>query len=229
MRVAGADAVLAPTAAELKAKEQVAARQAEHNANNAARKLTPQQRAEKLRRKWADPEGTSLEVRVFRVGDLADGRRRFKVEKNAKQYELTGVALLQPHCNVVVVEGYPTALRKYAALLTRRVKWDQAPANDDDNKDSDDDDDGDADGDNAAAADGEGSKHRGHSQGSSENEGPAFGSTPHKDCVAVWRGVVSARAFRDFTMEGAGSALAARSLMERAGVPQYWDLAYQMR
>jgi U4/U6 small nuclear ribonucleoprotein PRP3 len=241
MRVAGAEGVVAPTALEAKAKAQIAARQVAHLAANAARQLTPQERAEKLRRKWADPEGTPLEVRVFRVGDLRHWRRRLKVERNAKQYDLTGCLMLEPECNVVVVEGYPTALRKYSALLLRRIKWAEQETDGTPKRKpgggggdgSEDDDDESAEGATAEEAQTEASAKAtamADANASAEDvAGSVFGAAPQSDSVLLWRGVVSARAFRDFTLEGAGSRASARAVFERAGVPQYWDLAVQHR
>ena len=49
----------------------------------------------------------------FRIRELANSSKRFKVEINAKQLYMTGCVVLFKDCNVVVVEGGAKQQGKY--------------------------------------------------------------------------------------------------------------------
>lgn len=49
----------------------------------------------------------------FRVTELTNPAKKFKVEANAKQLLLTGIVVLFKDCNLVVVEGGPKQVNKY--------------------------------------------------------------------------------------------------------------------
>lgn len=53
-----------------------------------------------------------------RVADLSNSQHRFKIDVNANQYNLTGVAVMGHKLSVIVVEGGPKGIRKYKHLLT---------------------------------------------------------------------------------------------------------------
>lgn len=46
-----------------------------------------------------------VSVSVYRVKNLSNPSKKFKVETNANQLFLTGIVVLHKDCNVVVVEG----------------------------------------------------------------------------------------------------------------------------
>ena len=124
MRVLGQEAVLDPTKVESDVRRQVAERLAKHNADNESRKLTAEERREKVQRKLdADKEKDTV-VAVFRVPDLSDLKKRYKVDKNAEEWQLTGCVILHKGLNLIVCEGGPRAVRKYKHLLLDRIKWD---------------------------------------------------------------------------------------------------------
>jgi U4/U6 small nuclear ribonucleoprotein PRP3 len=60
------------------------------------------------------------------IKNLSDPAQRFKVRKNAEQYNLTGLCLFNPSFNFVYVEGAARFIRKYIHLLTTRIKWTEA-------------------------------------------------------------------------------------------------------
>lgn len=60
---------------------------------------------------------------TFRVNDLSHPQHKFKVDKNANQYNLSGVAIEYSGMNLVVVEGGPKGLKHYKALMLRRIDW----------------------------------------------------------------------------------------------------------
>ena len=59
----------------------------------------------------------------FRIHNLSDPAKRFKVETNANQLFLTGIVVLHKDCNVVVVEGGPRQQKKFRRLMMHRIKW----------------------------------------------------------------------------------------------------------
>ena len=62
-----------------------------HEAANAARKLTPEARREKTIRKLKEDISLGVHVAVFRVRELKNPQRKYKVDINAQQLYLTGV------------------------------------------------------------------------------------------------------------------------------------------
>merc|ERR1712020_62806 len=71
--------------------------------------------------------GTSggVHVAVYRIKNLANPARKFKVETNAKQLYMTGCVVLYEDVNVVVVEGGPKQQKKYKQLMLNRIKWEE--------------------------------------------------------------------------------------------------------
>ncbi len=67
--------------------------------------------------------GDLFHTAVFRVRNLSDPQKKFKVETNANQLFLTGIVVLHKDCNVVVVEGGPKQQKKYRRLMMHRIKW----------------------------------------------------------------------------------------------------------
>ena len=61
-----------------------------HEAANAARKLTPDAKKQKLINKLKEDTSLGVNVGVFRVRDLSNPQKKYKVDINAQQYYLTG-------------------------------------------------------------------------------------------------------------------------------------------
>ncbi|ELT96791.1 hypothetical protein CAPTEDRAFT_19567 [Capitella teleta] len=125
MRVLGTEAVQDPTKVEAHVRAQMAKRQKAHEEANAARKLTKEERREKKARKLQEDVSTGVHVSVYRVNDLTDPSKKFKVETNANQLYMTGIVILHKDCNVVVVEGGPKQQKKFRRLMLHRIKWDE--------------------------------------------------------------------------------------------------------
>jgi len=123
MRVLGNEAVMDPTKVEAHVRAQVAKRKADHEAANAERKLTPAQRKAKNSRKLQEDTSAGVNVAVFRVKNLHNPAKKWKLEKNASQLFLTGSVVLYQDVNIVVVEGGPKQLKKYKQLMLKRIKW----------------------------------------------------------------------------------------------------------
>ncbi|XP_053387114.1 U4/U6 small nuclear ribonucleoprotein Prp3-like isoform X2 [Mercenaria mercenaria] len=125
MRVLGSEAVQDPTKVEAHVRAQMAKRQKAHEEANAARKLTKEQRRDKKIEKIKEDTSLGVHVSVYRVNDLSNPSKKFKVETNAKQLYMTGIVVLFKDCNIVVVEGGPKQQRKFKRLMMHRIKWEE--------------------------------------------------------------------------------------------------------
>ncbi|XP_054750918.1 U4/U6 small nuclear ribonucleoprotein Prp3-like [Lytechinus pictus] len=123
MRVLGTEAVQDPTKVEAHVRAQMEKRQRTHEETNAARKLTAEQRKEKKERKIREDISSGVNVNVYRVLNLNNPAKRFKVEANAQQLQMTGIAVVHKDMNCVVVEGGPKQQKKFQQLMLHRIKW----------------------------------------------------------------------------------------------------------
>ena len=123
MRVLGNEAVMDPTKVEAQVRAQVAKRKADHENANASRKLTPAQKKAKNCRKIQEDTSAGVHVAVYRVKNLMNPAKKWKLEKNASQLFMSGTVVLYQDINIVVVEGGPKQLKKYRQLMLRRIKW----------------------------------------------------------------------------------------------------------
>ncbi|XP_071451627.1 U4/U6 small nuclear ribonucleoprotein Prp3 isoform X2 [Hetaerina americana] len=125
MRVLGTEAVADPTKIEGQVREQMAKRLAAHREANAARALTAQQKKEKRARKIQEDISLGVNVAIYRVKDLTNPAKKFKVEANAKQLTMTGCVVLFRDCNVIAVEGGVKQQKHYKRLMLNRIKWEE--------------------------------------------------------------------------------------------------------
>uniref|UniRef100_A0A674CF69 U4/U6 small nuclear ribonucleoprotein Prp3 n=1 Tax=Salmo trutta TaxID=8032 RepID=A0A674CF69_SALTR len=125
MRVLGTEAVQDPTKVEAHVRAQMAKRQKAHEEANAARKLTTEQRKEKKVKKLKEDLSLGVHISVYRIRNLHNPAKKFKVEANANQLYLTGTVVLHRDVNMVVVEGGPKAQKKFKRLMLNRIKWEE--------------------------------------------------------------------------------------------------------
>jgi U4/U6 small nuclear ribonucleoprotein PRP3 len=123
MRVLGEEAVKDPTAVEARVNREIAARFEKHMQENEERKLTKEQRHEKLAANQAKDASKGIHVLVFKIGSLANGQHRYKININATQWGLTGVCIMHPRFNVVIVEGGEHSTKNYKKLMLHRIDW----------------------------------------------------------------------------------------------------------
>lgn len=123
MRVLGEQAVKDPTAVEARVNREIAQRASDHDKANAERALTAEQRAEKLKKQQEGDAAKGVKVAVFRVDDLSSGKHRYQVDVNAKQDALTGIVILNPTMNLIIVEGGSHSIKHFKKLLLNRIKW----------------------------------------------------------------------------------------------------------
>lgn len=125
MRVLGNEAIQDPTKVEAHVRAQMAKRLKVHEDTNAARRLTDEQRKQKRINKLREDTSQQVHVAIYRLKDLSNPAKKFKVETNAKQLFMTGTVVLFKDVNVVVVEGGPKQQKKYKQLMMNRIKWDE--------------------------------------------------------------------------------------------------------
>jgi len=123
MRVLGNEAILDPTKVEAQVREQMKSRQDAHKKHNEEKKLTKEEKREKLKKKLMEDTSKVVQVAVFKVNDLSDGQKRYKVDINAQQLYLTGIVIVCPTQCMVVVEGGPKGIKQYKKLMLRRIDW----------------------------------------------------------------------------------------------------------
>ncbi|KAJ5161699.1 hypothetical protein N7492_007091 [Penicillium capsulatum] len=127
MRVLGEQAVKDPTAVEARVTREIADRREQHEMANAERQLTKEERREKLEGQKEKDAALGIFVSVYRVDSLASGRNRFKVSKNAEQNALTGICVMHPKFNVIIVEGGKHSVNNYRKLMLNRIDWTENP------------------------------------------------------------------------------------------------------
>lgn len=115
----------------------MAKRQKAHEDANQARKLTHEQKREKKIKKLKEDTTNNVHVSVYRIKDMSNPAKKFKVETNAKQLFMTGIVVLFRDCCVVVVEGGPKVQKKYRRLMMSRIKWEEDLVKGDPNAEAD--------------------------------------------------------------------------------------------
>lgn len=122
MRVVGEEAVKDPTAVEAMVRKQVADREQTHLQMNEDRKLTKEERHEKLEEKKAKDEAKGIYLLVFKIDSLANGKHRFKISKNCEQWGGRGLMLCHPKQSLVLTEFGEHGMKKYKKTMDR-VAW----------------------------------------------------------------------------------------------------------
>ncbi|KZT66554.1 PRP3-domain-containing protein [Daedalea quercina L-15889] len=214
MKVLTSDAVQDPTRVEARVRREVAMRKHTHEKMNAERKLTDEQRREKIETKKADEEKKGIYGAVFKVKTLSDPSHRFKVRKNAEQMSLTGACIFNPAFSLVYVEGASKFLRQYKRLMLHRIAWTE-PARERGNEDVELDEGGEAEGSLDKG------KARAVSAGPSE-EGAV--SLEDNQCWLIWEGQLRDRAFSNFKPKSCPTDAAAKEVLGQK-LAGYWDQA----
>ncbi len=123
MRVLTSEAVADPTKIEARVRREVAARKEAHERANQERKLTPDQRREKIEAQREKDEMKGLGCLVFKIKHLVSPAHKFKIRKNAKQLGLTGITVFGPDFALIIVEGGAKSIKTYRRLMTVRIDW----------------------------------------------------------------------------------------------------------
>lgn len=204
MRVLGEEAVKDPTAVEAMVNAQIADRHNQHLQANEERKLTKEQRQEKLAANQEKDAAKGLHLLVFKIGSLANGQHRFKVQKNAEQLALTGICIMHPKFNLVIVEGGQWSITKYKKLLCHRIDWTE----------------------NTASRDPKQGQQREWLM--AEDDKGGLKDMTSNYCKLVFEGEVKTRVFKRWNSKVAETDAEARDLLARSKMENFWSTARSM-
>ncbi|EFW20735.1 hypothetical protein D8B26_002944 [Coccidioides posadasii str. Silveira] len=210
MRVLGEEAVKDPTAVEARVNREIAERAEKHIADNEARKLTKEERHEKLAKQQEKDALKGIHMTVYRVDSLANGRNRFKISRNAEQHALSGICVMNPKFNLVIVEGGSHSINAFKKLMLSRIDWTENA------------------GPNAVR---DGNREALASWLAAEDEKTGeLKDLSLNTCTLVWEGEVKTRAFRKWLgARVCESDAAAKDALSRAKMENFWTLAKSMK
>jgi U4/U6 small nuclear ribonucleoprotein PRP3 len=207
MRVLGEEAVKDPTAVEARVNREIAERHQKHVQMNEDRKLTKEQRLEKLAANQEKDAAKGIHVLVFKIDSLANGSHRFKIAKNAEQHALTGICIMHPRFNLVIVEGGEHSVRQYKKLMLNRIDWAE----------------------NSPTRVKEGKQEALAQWLKAEDERGELRDITLNKCVLVFEGEEKARAFRKWGSKVCETDSAAKEALSRAKMENFWTLAKSMK
>lgn len=205
MRVLGEEAVRDPTAVESRVNRDIAERFSNHVAANQERKLSKEERYEKLAMQQEKDASLGIHVNVYKIDSLANGRHRFKISKNAEQNALSGICIMNPKFSLVIVEGGAHSIKNYKKLMLNRIDWTENP------------------GPNAVR---EGNREVLASWLETESEKGELKDLSLNSCSLIWEGEEKTRAFRKW-LGGrvCESDASARDTLSRSKMESFWTLA----
>jgi U4/U6 small nuclear ribonucleoprotein PRP3 len=198
MRVYGEMAVKDPTAVEAMVNKQIEERKAKHEADNTARQLTKEERAEKMAQKAKANAAMGLTMSVYKIAlgkEKLLGKHRYKIDVNAKQYnDITGCVIAAPSLTLCIVEAGEYSTRKYKKLMLDRVKW-------------------------QAILEGNGEiQHQDEEENDEDNKDTT--------CTLLWQGQIRDRKFKKWgSIRDVESDTQAKSALTRAKMENFWTLA----
>ncbi|KAF2731481.1 PRP3-domain-containing protein [Polyplosphaeria fusca] len=206
MKVMGEQAIADPTAVEQLVENQIAQRLADHNKSNQDRKLTKEQRLEKLAENQKNDALKGLRMCVFRINSLANGKHRYQVDHNAKQNALTGVTLIHPEQVLIIVEGGAHSTEKYKRLIVNRIRWtENAPPSD---------------------IQREKQKTSGDPQWvRPEDENGNLKDLSFNKGVLIWEGEVKKKSFRTWRYKTVDTDAEAKDYLSKSNIDSLWALA----
>ena len=195
MRVLASEAVQDPTKVEAHVRAQMAARQKKHEAANEERKLSKEERREKKIKKLKEDCSLGVHVAVYKLLDLSNPAKKYKVDMNAQQLYLTGIALITKDLCLVIVEGGPKSQKKFKRLMMHRIKWDEDSAQ----------------------------GMRQDKIDKKKHEFKA--ERKMNECRLLWEGSITERKFNNWNIHLFKTEDEAKDLMKKADVEHYWNLA----
>ncbi|KAK8206663.1 U4/U5/U6 small nuclear ribonucleoprotein prp3 [Zalaria obscura] len=202
MRVLGQEAVKDPTAVEARVNREIAQRADEHMAMNEDRKLTKEQRLEKLQAQREADVALGVKVSVYKIDNLSYGKHRFQIDMNAKQNDLRGITILHPKMNLVIVEGGAHSINAFRKLMLNRVKWTE----------------------NGPPAGNENSREPAEWLKPTDEDGQLKDLSYNK-CTLVWEGEEKDRAFKYWTSKVCETDGEAKDVLSRNKMENMWTLA----
>lgn len=206
MRVLGEEAVKDPTAVEARVNREIAERHQKHLEVNEERKLSKDAKHEKLTLNQEKDAAKGIHILVFKIDSLANGSHRFKIAKNAEQYALTGICIMNPRFNLVIVEGGEHSIRQYKKLMLQRIDWTET----------------------SPTRIKEGRTEELQDWLKAEDEKGELKDMTLNKCQLVFEGEEKARAFRKWGSKVCETDAAAREALTRAKMETMWTQAKSM-
>ncbi|KAI6781984.1 U4/U5/U6 small nuclear ribonucleoprotein-like protein [Emericellopsis cladophorae] len=203
MRVLGDVAVKDPTAVEARVNREIAERHQQHVDMNEERKLSKEQRHEKLKSKQEKDAGKGIHVLVFKINSLANGQHRYKIGVNAEQLNLTGTCIMHPKFNLVVVEGGEHSANKFKKLMLNRIDWTE----------------------NSPSREKDGNRGVVRDWLLAENERGELKDMSLNECKLVFDGEEKDRGFSKWGSRVCENDAEARDVLSRAKMENFWSLA----
>lgn len=210
MRVLGEQAVKDPTAVEARVNREIAERKEKHEETNEARKLTKEERLEKLAANQEKDAGKGVMVSVYRIDSLAFGKHRYRVDINAKQNGLTGITILNPKFCLIIVEGGAKSISNYRKVIMQRTDWTEN---------------GFFEGERKARPAGAGPDPMEVAWLKPEDEQGELRDQSTNRCVLLWEGEEKARAFKKWGSRVCETEGEAQDVLKRAKMENMWMLA----
>ncbi|KAK2612862.1 U4/U5/U6 small nuclear ribonucleoprotein prp3 [Conoideocrella luteorostrata] len=203
MRVLGDVAVKDPTAVEARVNREIAERHQIHVDTNDDRKLSKEQKIEKLASNQQKDANKGIHIVVFRISSLANGQHRYKIGVNATQLALSGTCIMHPKFNLVIVEGGTWSINKYKKLMLGRIDWtENSPSRNREEKNS---------------------TEKDWLQ--AENANGVLKDMSSNQCKVVFEGEQKARVFRKWSSKVCETDSEAREILARAKMDNFWSLA----
>ena len=199
-------AVKDPTAVEARVNREIAERHQAHMRTNDGRKLTKEQKQEKIVENQQHDADKGIHVVVFKIDSLANGQYRYKIAANAQQLALTGICVMHPKMNLVVVEGGQWSINKYKKLMLNRINWTE----------------------NTPSRDHEGSGKAVRDWLLAENAKGELKDMSLNGCQLIFEGEQKARGFRKWGSKVCETDAEARETLSRAKMDNFWSLAKGM-
>jgi U4/U6 small nuclear ribonucleoprotein PRP3 len=82
-----------------------------------------EQHAKDAEKREGDVAWTGLHCCLFRIANLGNGKDQWRIKKEAQQLDMTGITIINPCTNIVIVEGGLKAIKHYKWLMLERIKW----------------------------------------------------------------------------------------------------------
>lgn len=171
--------------------------------SNEERKLTKEQKHEKLATNQQKDAEKGIHVLVFKISSLANGQHRYKIGVNAEQMALTGTCIMHPKFNLVIVEGGERSITKYKKLMLNRIDWTE----------------------NTHSRDREGARGTVRDWLLAENEKGELKDMSLNECKLVFEGEQKARGFRKWGSKVCETDVEARDVLARPKMDNFWTLA----
>ena len=203
MRVLGDQAVKDPTAVEAQVNRQIAERKQQHLQANEDRKLTSEEKHEKLEQKKAADAAKGIYLTVYKIDSLANGRHRFKIAKNCEQLGGTGLCIYHPKFCLLLVEFGEHGFKQFKKLMLNRIDWTE----------------------NSPAPVREGNKAAMATFLEAEDEGGVVKDLSRNKCQLLFEGQEKDRMFRKWATRVCETDKEAMDSLNRTKMDSFWTMA----